>query len=231
MEHAGVVVELFPKQNEVKPGDFGNLMKLPLGLHRKEGKWSTFLKPTLPHRHRRRNDKEFGHDMTEFSAASENLCGHMFLASSKVLEGVEGCTFSERDTERILKLADRETTSVQVKLGGGTVVPRTMTRRASRKVRPCFQEALNDHALPHDMRLALAIEYLATGYGVDKVTALFKGQEDFNERKTRYQVEHALRKGYPRRKCATIQALGYCIGEPCPIFRRRRRRFERIGVF
>ena len=38
-------VELFPKQDEIKEDGFGNLMKLPLGLHQKSQKWSSFLNP------------------------------------------------------------------------------------------------------------------------------------------------------------------------------------------
>ena len=37
-------VEVFPKQDTVK-GRFGNLVKLPLGLHRVYGKWSRWLNP------------------------------------------------------------------------------------------------------------------------------------------------------------------------------------------
>jgi len=197
LEYTGVIVELFPKQAEVNPGDFGNLMKLPGGFHRETKKWSTFL------------------------------MGDLTPIGTKVLNETEGCTFSERDIERILKLADKETSSVQIKLG----VARYAAGKGTRKVRPCFREALKDHTLSHDMRLALAIEYLVSGYDVDKVTALFQSQEDFDERKTRYQVEHALNQGYQPRRCSTIQALGFCVGEACPVFRRRRRRFERTGVF
>lgn len=39
-------VELFPKQTEIGAEGFGNLVKAPLGLHRKEGKWSAFLDPS-----------------------------------------------------------------------------------------------------------------------------------------------------------------------------------------
>jgi hypothetical protein len=35
-------VEVFPKQDSIGSG-WGNLVKLPLGLHRREGKWSTLL--------------------------------------------------------------------------------------------------------------------------------------------------------------------------------------------
>ena len=38
-------IELFPKQDTVSKGGFGNLVKLPLGIHRKCGKRSCFLNP------------------------------------------------------------------------------------------------------------------------------------------------------------------------------------------
>jgi len=40
-----VAVEVFPKQATVKPGSLGNLIKLPLGLHRRTGKRPLFLHP------------------------------------------------------------------------------------------------------------------------------------------------------------------------------------------
>jgi len=45
IEKAGTPeVELFPKQTDVR-GGFGNFVKLPLGLHQKERKWSRILDP------------------------------------------------------------------------------------------------------------------------------------------------------------------------------------------
>ena len=36
-------IEVFPKQTELEPGGYGNLMKLPLGVNRKTGRKSTFI--------------------------------------------------------------------------------------------------------------------------------------------------------------------------------------------
>jgi len=41
-----VTLEVFPKQDRVPPGGLGNLVKIPLGLHRKSGRRSLFLLPT-----------------------------------------------------------------------------------------------------------------------------------------------------------------------------------------
>jgi predicted transcriptional regulator len=38
-------VELFPKQDKIEEDGFGNLMKIPLGLHQQSKKWSCFLNP------------------------------------------------------------------------------------------------------------------------------------------------------------------------------------------
>jgi len=40
-----VTVEVFPKQATVRPGSLGNLIKLPLGIHRKTGKRALLVKP------------------------------------------------------------------------------------------------------------------------------------------------------------------------------------------
>jgi len=39
-------IELFPKQAQLDKEGFGNLMKIPLGLHQQSKKWSCFLNPT-----------------------------------------------------------------------------------------------------------------------------------------------------------------------------------------
>jgi hypothetical protein len=43
--HNEVTVEVFPKQTSVKKGGFGNLIKLPLGIHKRTGKRSLFIQP------------------------------------------------------------------------------------------------------------------------------------------------------------------------------------------
>lgn len=40
-----VTVEVFPKQTSIKKGGFGNLIKLPLGVHKRTGKRSLFISP------------------------------------------------------------------------------------------------------------------------------------------------------------------------------------------
>lgn len=86
------------------------------------------------------------------------------------------------------------------------------------EIRPCIQEALNKQlhgGAGHLMRLAVACEYLAAGLPIEEIVALFQNQNDFNERKTRYFIEHAQKSGYMPFKCEKIRELGYCLGGDC----------------
>lgn len=110
---------------------------------------------------------------------------------------------SKRLKERIEKLKKLSKKKKTVKAGA---------------IRPCIQEALNKQlhgGAGHLMRLAIACEYLAAGFPVEEIVALFQNQTDFNERKTRYFIEHAQKSGYKPFKCEKIRELGYCLGEKC----------------
>lgn len=87
LEKAGVVCEVFPKQSEVKEGEFGNLVKLPLGFHREEKKWSCFLDPET-----------------------------LEPLKPEAITKIEGLTFSEKETKRMLELAEAPRRDVQTKL-------------------------------------------------------------------------------------------------------------------
>ncbi|MEM2026856.1 MAG: hypothetical protein QXT30_03735 [Candidatus Bathyarchaeia archaeon] len=87
-----------------------------------------------------------------------------------------------------------------------------------KRIRPCIQAALNQPlhgGAGHLMRLAIVREYQAAGYGVEQIIPLFQNQTDFDERKTRYYVEHAFQKRTPPFKCSTIKSLGFCLSEKC----------------
>ena len=102
---------------------------------------------------------------------------------------------------------------------------RSTIRISNSNIRPCILEALKrplEGKNGHLMRLAIAREFLNAGYSVDDVVALFKGQEDFNERKTRYYVEYLKQHPSKPVRCSTIRELGFCLGDSCKIYRRRK---------
>ena len=84
---------------------------------------------------------------------------------------------------------------------------------------PCMAEILararrGEH-LSHHERFAIATFLLNIGADVDRVVDVFRSMPDFNERITRYQVEHlaGLRgsgKRYRTYSCETMRSLGLC---------------------
>jgi len=91
LEHAGVnpkQVEVFPKQGEVSATrPYGSCVKLPLGLHRKAGKWSRFL------------------DLDSWEP----------LPNDCILD-VWGVHFGDSDMRELARLASQESRAVQVPL-------------------------------------------------------------------------------------------------------------------
>ena len=187
-------VELFPKQTKIDSNGFGNCIKLPLGFHQVEKKWSRFL------------DHETWKP----------------LPNEAILEA-EGVSFSEKDHQKITQLAEVKP-AVQRQLS-------QKVYRSSKKIRPCIREAakldLRKTKENHLMRLGIAVEYLANKTPVEEIKGNFKTQQDYNEKKTTKQIEHAKTKGYKPFTCNKIKTLGFCIGEACPIFRITQRRFEK----
>lgn len=80
-------------------------------------------------------------------------------------------------------------------------------------IRPCIQALLKNTHLPHDQRLMVAFEYFTAGFSVEDLTLLFTEQADYEEEKTRKQLEQIKRKGYHRYSCKTLQSHGVCTGK------------------
>jgi DNA primase large subunit len=120
-------------------------------------------------------------------------------------------------------------------------MPRVQPRRGFRpeKYPPCVEKALElmrrGENVPHYGRLLLTTYLLHTGMGVEEVIGLFAQVPDFNERITRYQVEHLAglrggRKKYMVPGCRSLQTHSFCfktaecddISNPLQFGRRRR---------
>ena len=93
---------------------------------------------------------------------------------------------------------------------------------------PCVQKLLEDlktvENLSHTARWALAVYLLNVGMKVDDVVKLFLTSPDFDESVTRYQVEHALKRGYKMPSCSSMDSYGLCVsncGVKSPLAYRR----------
>jgi len=88
---------------------------------------------------------------------------------------------------------------------------------------PCVMKLLDSvkkhENLNHQARWYLCVYLMATGLADEGIISLYSNLPDFSERITKYQVEHARKKGYSVPSCATITTWGFCcancrIGSP-----------------
>jgi DNA primase large subunit len=84
--------------------------------------------------------------------------------------------------------------TVNAKLIANKLAPSTKTSNDASDLPPCIKKALellnNNENLPHSARFMLATYMLYIGKSIDDVVLLFQHAPDYNEKITRYQVEH-----------------------------------------
>ncbi len=87
------------------------------------------------------------------------------------------------------------------------------------KFPPCIRSMIRDIAaginLSHSARFTLTSFLLEIGLSVEDVTKVYRSSPDFDESKTRYQVEHIASKEYTPPSCSTIKTYGNCTAT-CP---------------
>lgn len=105
---------------------------------------------------------------------------------------------------------------------------------------PCMQNLISaiksGMNVPHVGRFTIVTFLNAIGQSIDEILKLFSSSPDFNEEKTRYQIEHITGRIsgtiYSTPKCDTIRTWGLCnateecrgIRHPLIFYRRKRRR-------
>lgn len=84
---------------------------------------------------------------------------------------------------------------------------------------PCIKYAISNvrggFNLAHSMRFAMTSFMLAAGMSVEEIIDLFNVSPDFDEEKTRYQIEHIAGSSgekYTPPSCSTMQTYGNCHG-------------------
>jgi DNA primase large subunit len=120
--------------------------------------------------------------------------------------------------EKITKIAERLTELAKEKIGAEEMegFPKVVTQSA---FPPCivalYEAASKGRHLSHVGRFTLTSFLENIGMPPEKVNELFKSFSDYNERLTRYQVEHIAgergsRTRYTPPQCATLQTHGIC---------------------
>ncbi|RLG19133.1 hypothetical protein DRN67_03470 [Candidatus Micrarchaeota archaeon] len=96
----------------------------------------------------------------------------------------------------------------------------------------CIESLINrlkaGENLNHTARWALAVFMLNAGYRVGEIVKLYSYAPDYDERITRYQVEHAKNRGYKMPTCEWMRSQGIGCLPPCglstPLHHRGKRR-------
>jgi len=120
--------------------------------------------------------------------------------------------------EKITKMAERLTELAREKIGVEEMegFPKVVAQSA---FPPCiaalYEAASKGRHLSHVGRFTLTSFLVNIGMPPEKVNELFKSLSDYNERLTRYQVEHIAgergsRTRYTPPQCATLQTHGIC---------------------
>ena len=157
----------------------------------------------------------------------------------KRLEATELPNFPEKITEiaaRLMELAKERIG--QEEMEG---FPKVVTQSA---FPPCivalYEAASKGHHLSHVGRFTLTSFLISIGMPSEKVTELFKSFSDYNERLTRYQIEHIAgergsRTRYTPPQCATLRTHGVCVNRdalcrwvrhPLAYYRRKQKRLS-----
>jgi len=80
---------------------------------------------------------------------------------------------------------------------------------------PCIQkllESVKKHEnLPHSARWFLAVYLINKGMSNESLVALFSNFPDYSPKTTKYQVEHARKRGYTVPSCSTVLTHGLCV--------------------
>lgn len=82
---------------------------------------------------------------------------------------------------------------------------------------PCIErlmDQLKKHEnLNHQARWSLAVYLTGRGLELEKIVSLYSNLPDFNEKTTRYQLEHIRKRGYSTPACATMLTYGLCCAD------------------
>ena len=133
----------------------------------------------------------------------------------KRLEAAELPSFPEKITE----IAEKLLTLAKERIGQDEMegFPKTVSQSA---FPPCIvalqEEVAKGHHLSHVGRFALTSFLVSIGMPSEKVAEMFKSFSDYNERLTRYQIEHIAgergsRTRYTPPNCETLQTHGVCV--------------------
>ncbi|MGB9635045.1 MAG: hypothetical protein ACP5H8_01970 [Candidatus Micrarchaeia archaeon] len=87
--------------------------------------------------------------------------------------------------------------------------------RQSTDIAPCMQKIMEELGTgaktSHIRRWALGVFLIKRGWDMGRIVEVFSHAPNFNEKTTRYQLEHIKSKGYVMPSCASLKSQGICV--------------------
>jgi len=176
-EFADFDCEVFPKQDRVGADGLGNLVKLPLGVHRRTGKRCLFLDDDL-------------------APLQDQAVALMDLYKRRVsVSAVPEAPPPQKDLYmlyNLYKIYKPES------IGLGGLRPCFEAVKRDRVVLRGTDG--------HWFRVAFVCEAFAAGWSDAEIVEWFEDQPDFDESKTRYKVAEIVSRGYKPWRCETLRS-------------------------
>jgi hypothetical protein len=192
-------IEIFPKQTEVGPGSFGNLVKLPWQFNRRIQQRSEIVDPDTLEPMEREQAIKFMCNL-ENSVIPEEPC---IQEHEDTEEQAAECVYNPHDDETQRELEPEEP------------VQQTIFKCGS-----CFQEVyrrgiklVGDKG--HDFRVYAGRELIFNGASDDEIHDFFSNQDDYNSDTTQKQIDNLRKKNMKPITCTKIKKTGFVEGDMC----------------
>ncbi len=196
---AKVQCEVFPKQGKIVEGQYGNLIKLPLGLHRKYKRYSNFI--DIKERKILNIENPFAH-LAEIVPIPLSIIS--YITKERVKD--KNLTHSKpKEAIMLAKVAPKEITDeISEKPPVGDLIEKCKAFSNLRK------EATSQHHLVHTERLALAYIMINTEDGEEVLHQILSNCFDYDSGHTQKEINYLKVRGIKPISCRRLIEQGIC---------------------
>lgn len=196
---AKVQCEVFPKQDEVAEGEYGNLIKLPLGLHKKYKRYSKLI------------------DMTKGRILTiEDPFGHLneiVTIPISIISEITHETVKQKELEPTRPKEARTPAKILVKEVTGETLKSPRIGDLFEKCRAFSnlkKKAVSQHHLDHVERLALAYIMINTEDGEEVLHQILNNCSDYDRDCTQKEIDYLKARGMRPIGCRRLIEQGIC---------------------
>ena len=196
---AKVQCEVFPKQDEVAEGQYGNLIKLPVGLHKKYKRYSKFI------------------DITKGRISTiEDPFVHLneiVPIPISMISGITHETLKQKEPEPTRPKEVRTPAKVLAKEATGEILKNPRIGDLFEKCRAFSnlkKKAVGQHHLEHVERLALAYITINIEDGEEVLHQILSNCSDYDRDRTQKEIDYLKARGMKPISCHRLIEQGIC---------------------